>query len=97
LIDLNGEDLRRTPIEERKTALAKLVSRAGSRIQLNEHIEEDGATVFEHACKLGLEGIASKRKGSRYSAGRSPDWLKSKNAASPAVRREAEEDWRWRR
>jgi hypothetical protein len=37
--------------------------------------------------------IVSKRKGSRYSAGRSPDWLKSKNPASPAVKREAEEDW----
>jgi ATP-dependent DNA ligase len=50
-------------------------------------------TVFLHACKLGFEGIVSKRKGSRYSAGRSPDWLKSKNPNSPAVRREAEEDW----
>jgi bifunctional non-homologous end joining protein LigD len=92
LIDLNGEDLRRSPIEGRKTALAKLVSRAGSRIQLNEHIEEDGATVFLHACKLGLEGIVSKRKGSPYASGRSPHWLKSKNPDSAAVRREAEED-----
>jgi ATP-dependent DNA ligase len=58
----------------------------------NEHIEEDGVIVFEHACKLGLEGIVSKRKGSPYSSGRSPHWLKS-NPASPAVRREAEEDW----
>ena len=45
------------------------------------------------ACKLGLEGIVSKRKGSRYHSGRSDDWLKSKNIASPAVKREAEEDW----
>jgi hypothetical protein len=84
-------------IEQRKAPLAKLLSRAAPRIQFNEHIEEDGVTVFEHACKRGCEGIGSKRKGSRYSAGRLPDWLKSKNPNSPAVRREAEEDWHWRR
>jgi hypothetical protein len=49
--------------------------------------------VFAHACQLGLEGIVSKRKTSTYRSGRSPDWLKSKNPASEAVRREAEEDW----
>jgi bifunctional non-homologous end joining protein LigD len=75
MIELNGDDLRRDPIEKRKAALARLLSHAAPRIQFTEHIEEDGATVFEHACKLGLEGIVSKRKGSRYSAGRSPDWL----------------------
>jgi bifunctional non-homologous end joining protein LigD len=49
--------------------------------------------VFRHACKLGLEGIVSKRKDSPYrSGGRSPDWLKMKNPNAPAVRREAEED-----
>jgi bifunctional non-homologous end joining protein LigD len=93
LIELNGNDLRRDPIERRKAALAKLLSRAAPRIQFNEHLEEDGALVFEHACKLGLEGIVSKRKGSSYSSGKSPHWLKSKNPESAAVRREAEEDW----
>jgi ATP-dependent DNA ligase len=48
--------------------------------------------VFAHACKMGLEGI-SKRKGSRYRSGRSPNWLKFKNPAAPAVKREAEEEW----
>ena len=52
-----------------------------------------GLTVFQHACKMGLEGIVSKRLGSRYRSGRSPDWLKFKNPAAPAVKREAEEDW----
>jgi len=56
-------------------------------------IEGDGPTVFDHACKLGLEGIVSKRKDSAYRSGRSPDWLKMKNADAPAVRREAKEDW----
>jgi ATP-dependent DNA ligase len=47
---------------------------------------------------MGLEGIVSKRLGSRYRCGRSPDWLKMTNPAAPAVKREAEEDWdkRWR-
>ena len=46
-----------------------------------------------HACKMGLEGIVSKRKDSAYRSGRSPDWLKMKNPACAAVTREAEEDW----
>jgi bifunctional non-homologous end joining protein LigD len=53
----------------------------------------DGELVFRRACKLGLEGIVSKRLGSRYRSGRSPDWLKMKNPNAPAMKREAEEDW----
>jgi bifunctional non-homologous end joining protein LigD len=56
-------------------------------------MEGDGLTIFNHACKMGLEGIVSKRKDSPYRSGRSPDWLKSKNPVSEAVRREAEEEW----
>jgi len=52
-----------------------------------------GLLIFRHACKLGLEGIVSKRKDLRYRSGRSPDWIKSKNPDAPAVKREAEEDW----
>ena len=48
--------------------------------------------MFEHACKMGLEGIVSKRRNSAYRSGRSSDWIKSKNPAAPAVRREAEEE-----
>ena len=55
------------------------------------HLEGDGPTVFAHACKLGLEGIVSKRLGSPYRSGRSRDWIKSKNPSAPAVKREAEE------
>ena len=47
----------------------------------------DGITVFQHACKMGLEAIVSKRLGSRYRSGRSPDWLKFKNPEAPAVKR----------
>jgi bifunctional non-homologous end joining protein LigD len=70
-----------------------ILANAGSGIRYNDHMEGDGETVFRHACKLGLEGIVSKRKHSAYRSGRSPDWLKMNNSAAPAVRREAEEDW----
>jgi ATP-dependent DNA ligase len=94
LIELNGDDLRRDPLEVRKATLVSALAKAGAGIRLNEHIEhEDGATVFAHACKLGLEGIVSKRKDSAYRSGRSPDWLKMKNSNAPAVKREAGEEW----
>jgi ATP-dependent DNA ligase len=50
---------------------------------LNDHIDEPGDVVFRHACRLGLEGIVSKRLGSRYRSGRSKDWLKFKNPDAP--------------
>jgi bifunctional non-homologous end joining protein LigD len=93
LLELDGQDLRRRPIEERKAALAKLLRRAGPGLQLCEHLAGDGAVIYEHAIKLGCEGIVSKRLGSPYRSGRSPDWLKIKNLDAPAVRREQEEDW----
>jgi bifunctional non-homologous end joining protein LigD len=93
LIELDGEDLRHEPIERRKAALAKLIRRAKTGLVLNEHIEEPGDMVFRHACKLGLEGIVSKRLGSRYRSGRSRHWIKSKNPVCAAVTREAEGDW----
>jgi len=100
LLELDGRDLRRRPIEERKGLLAKLLHDSDSdfSIVLNKHYEEDGAVVFREACRLGCEGIVSKRLGSKYRSGRVGDWLKIKNPAAPAVRREAEEDWgskRW--
>jgi len=93
LIELDGEDLRGSTIEHRKRKLAKLVRGPHPGIVLNEFFEGDGDILFEHACKLGCEGIVSKRLGSRYRSGRSPHWLKVKNPAAPAVKREAEEDW----
>ena len=66
---------------------------SGRKLPLWPHIDGDGPTVFAHACKLGLEGVVSKRKNSPYRSGRSPDWLKMKNSNAPAVKREAEEDW----
>jgi bifunctional non-homologous end joining protein LigD len=93
LIELDGNDLRREPLEVRKATLASVLAKAAPGLRLNEHIEADGPTVFAHACQMGLEGIVSKRKTSTYRSGRSSDWLKSKNPASAAVKREVEEDW----
>jgi bifunctional non-homologous end joining protein LigD len=93
LIELNGDDLRRDPLEVRKATLASIVAKARPGIRFNEHIEGDGPSVFAHACKMGLEGIVSKRKDSTYRSGRSPDWLKMKNPDAPAVTRETEEEW----
>src|SRR5215469_5144229 len=66
LIELDGEDLRRSSIEYRKRKLDKLVRRPDLGIVLNEHYEGDGAIIFKHACRLGCEGIVSKRLGSMY-------------------------------
>jgi bifunctional non-homologous end joining protein LigD len=93
LIELNGDDLRRDPLAGRKTTLEVILAKAGPGIRFNEHMVGDGETVCRHACKLGLEGIVSKRKESAYRSGRSPDWLKMKNADAPAVKREEEEEW----
>ena len=92
LLEVNGQDLRNYPIEKRKNALAELLRDAHSSIVLNEHFEEDGAIVFREACKLGCEGIVSKRLGSPYRSGRSAHWVKVKNPEAPAVTREAKED-----
>jgi bifunctional non-homologous end joining protein LigD len=92
-LELNGDDLRREPIEVRKATLASILRKSRPGVRLNEHLEHpEGHVVFQHACNMGLEGIVSKRLGSRYRSAARPDWLKFKNPEAPAVRREAEED-----
>ena len=93
LLELEGYDTRRTPIEERKGALAKLLGGAQDGIAFSEHYSGEGAIFYKHACALGCEGIVSKRIGSPYHAGRAGCWIKVKNPAAPAVTREAEGDW----
>jgi bifunctional non-homologous end joining protein LigD len=88
LIELQANDLRDLPLEQRKQRLAKLLADGGDAITYNEHLECDGPAVFDHVCRLGLEGIVSKRLDSPYRSGPSKTWLKSKNP-----RREREEEW----
>ena len=95
LIEHDGEDLRKLPLIERKRRLAKLIGRSKRRaIQFVEHLVGDSPTVFDHFCRMGLEGIVSKRTDAPYRSGLSTVRLKSKNPASAAVRREREEEWR---
>ena len=90
LIEHDGDDLRGLPLIERKRRLAKLIGRVKYAIRFVEHVTGDGPTVFEHVCRMGLEGIVSKRTDAPYRSGRSRTWLKSKNPESEAVRRERE-------
>ena len=74
LLYLNGYDLRKLPLSERKIHLKKLI--AQTAIQFSESFEVDGAEIFRHACKTGLEGVVSKFRDSRYNSGRTNDWVK---------------------
>ena len=74
---LDGYDLRAAPLSARKALLRKLVGE-GSAIRYSDHVEGNGAAFFAEACKLGLEGIISKRAESTYQATRGRDWQKVK-------------------
>jgi bifunctional non-homologous end joining protein LigD len=93
LLEFNNADLRPRPLVERKAKLGKLLARASAGIAFNEHTEEDGATVFRHACMMGLEGIVSKRLMAPYRSGPSRDWIKVKNPESPAMLRHRAGNW----
>jgi ATP-dependent DNA ligase len=67
-----------------------LLAGSAAGIVFIEHTDEDGATVFEHACRFGLEGIVSKRLSAPYRSGPSRDWIKVKNPDSPAMMRARE-------
>jgi len=92
ILELDGADLRQQPFETRKATLASVLRRSRDGIQLVEHIEaEHGGTVFDHACRLGFEGIVSKRRDAPYRSGRSGTWLKVKNREHPAMSRDWED------
>ncbi len=81
LLILDGADLRSQPLLERKRLLARLLGKASkkSRIQYSGHVEaDDGRSLFDQACKGGLEGIVSKKAAAPYRSGRGADWLKVK-------------------
>lgn len=79
LMHLNGDDLRPLPLTHRKAALRKLIGKkSDGPLQFSESIEEPGPLLIKHACKLGLEGIISKRADAGYHSGRGHDWIKTK-------------------
>ena len=84
-----GGDFRQRPLEERREALSRLVHGVDG-VVFSAALAAEGAIVFAHACRLGLEGIVSKRAGSRYRSGTSRNWLKVLN---PEFQRR-DEGWR---
>jgi bifunctional non-homologous end joining protein LigD len=74
LLYLNGRDLRKVPLLQRKAALKKIIT--GSDVQFSESFEIDGREMFTHACKVGLEGVVSKVRDSVYGSGRGNNWVK---------------------
>jgi bifunctional non-homologous end joining protein LigD len=87
LLELDGQDYRAKPLTERKKKLFQLLRRAWRGIEYVEQLEGDGAVIFEHACKLGLEGIVCKRIDLPYRPGPSKSWIKVKNKKHPAMLR----------
>jgi bifunctional non-homologous end joining protein LigD len=74
LLYLNGYDLRKLPLIERKAHLKRLIAKTD--LQFSESFEVEGGEMYRHACKVGLEGVVSKVRDSRYSSGRGNDWGK---------------------
>jgi bifunctional non-homologous end joining protein LigD len=78
LLHLDGADLARRPLAERKAALERLLAGTGGIVRYAPHVVGGGAAVFREACRLGLEGIVSKRADQPYRPGRNAGWVKTK-------------------
>ena len=87
LLMRNGADLRKRPLSERKTTLRKALRAMKKGIQYVAHVEGHGAEMFDAVCKLGLEGIVSKKLSAPYRSGPSKSWIKVKNPKAPAATR----------
>ncbi len=82
LLYLNGADLRGAGLLDRKAALRRLLEAAPAAVRqavrYSDHVEGEGRRFYEEACKVGLEGVVSKRRDSAYAGGRAREWLKTK-------------------
>lgn len=87
LLMRNGADLRRKPLSERKAILRKALRAMKKGVQYVQHVEGHGAEMFDAVCKLGLEGIVSKKLNAPYRSGPSKSWIKVKNPKAPAATR----------
>jgi bifunctional non-homologous end joining protein LigD len=94
ILALDGDDLRKLPLSMRKTNLARLLARRPDGIFIAPYeAGEIGPDLFRAACRMGLEGLVSKRRDRAYRGGRCNHWIKIKNPDSPAMKRAAEVDW----
>ena len=88
ILALDGDDLRGLPLSMRKTNLTRLLARRPDGIFVAPfEAGEIGPELFRAACRMGLEGLVSKRRDRPYEAGRSKHWLKMKNRTHPAMER----------
>ena len=94
LLELDSEDLRGQPIETRKAALKQLLGKDRAGLLISQPIDAPADSAFQHICQLGLEGIVSKKLGSKYESGRSSLWLKTINPNAPALQRLEQDNWR---
>jgi bifunctional non-homologous end joining protein LigD len=80
MMHCNGYDLTRAALIDRKELLQAVVSGLGpdSPVRFSEHLQVDGPIMLAHACRMGLEGIVSKRTDQGYRTGRHDGWLKEK-------------------
>ena len=81
LLHLDGRDLTGAGLDDRNRVLEALLAAAGAAadpVRYSDHVIGSGADVFEHACRLGLEGIISKRRDAPYRGARGPEWQKVK-------------------
>lgn len=89
LLYLDGYDLRRMPLIERKRVLRELIGDRPGAVAYVDHLDiHEGDEVYEQACMMGLEGIVSKRKDAPYRSGRQEIWTKTKctkRAAFPII------------
>jgi bifunctional non-homologous end joining protein LigD len=82
LLAMDGYDLTPVPLVERKEALAALLMTApkATILRLSEHFDENGDVMLQHVCRLGAEGIISKKRDSAYISKRTTEWIKTKCA-----------------
>ncbi len=80
LLHLDGEDLFDRPLVERKAALQRLLDGSRGVLRYAPHVEGGGRAALREACRLGLEGIVSKRRDAKYRPGRNAGWVKTKCA-----------------
>jgi ATP-dependent DNA ligase len=94
ILALDGDDLRGLPLSLRKTNLARLLARRPDGIFVAPFEQgEIGPELFQAACRMGLEGLVSKRRDRPYQAGRSKHWIKVKNRSHPAMSRVMDGTW----
>ena len=91
LLEIGGRDLRPLPLSMRKDLLAEMLDGASSGIVYADHLEgAEGAKMFAAACRMGMEGIVSKRRDRAYTSGPCKHWIKVKNPNAPWKARLAE-------